>query len=51
MLGIAYNKMRAQDGAGYYYYNYQYSSHALTGERHGPPPVARLAPRARRDRK
>ena len=26
VLGIAYNKMRAQDGAGYYYYQYQYGT-------------------------
>ena len=33
MLGIAYNKMRAQDGEGYYYYNYQYTSPAIDVER------------------
>ena len=33
MLGIAFNKMRAQDGEGYYYYNYQYTSPALPDER------------------
>ena len=33
MLGVAYNKMRARDGEGYYYYNYQYTSPAIEGER------------------
>ena len=32
MLGVAYNKMRAHDGEGYYY-NYQYTSPAIDGER------------------
>ena len=29
LLGVAYNKMRAADGPGYYYYNYQYGTPAL----------------------
>lgn len=33
LLGVAYNKMRAQDGEGYYYYNYQYTSPALAEDR------------------
>ena len=32
MLGVAYNKMRAHDGEGYYYYNYQYTSPAIEGK-------------------
>ena len=28
VLGVAYNKMRAQDGEGYYYYNYHYGTPA-----------------------
>ena len=40
LLGVAFNKMRATDGEGYYYYNYQYSSPAL--EEDGSPRRALL---------
>lgn len=36
ILGVAYNKMRAQDGPGYYYYNYQYGSPAMEDAAAGP---------------
>jgi len=43
LLGIAFNKMRAQDGEGYYY-NYQYSSPALGDGRASRPALLPAAP-------
>lgn len=50
LLGIAFNKIRAQDGEGYYY-NYQYTSPALEEERDPRRALLPTAPDGEEDRK
>ena len=51
MLGIAYNKMRAHDGDGYYYYNYQYTSPAIEGRQDPRPALLPSSPEGEEDHK
>lgn len=51
MLGVAFNKMRAHDGEGYYYYNYQYTSPALEEKRDPRRALLPTAPEGEEDRK